>query len=200
MLLKWVNYSELVSLFQLPENYQEEENFKYLNFSYINQDNILVALNNQDVILGILQVGESPRSKIYWMKYVCVHPKYRQIGVAKALINEMCNYLSKIENAQIELSTYEKEGEILINSVSEISKQYPELIVRHKVLGGIYQDAKKDFIKAGDEVTFINNLTGEESIGEVLFFEEFFEPVRVRVKTKNESVFSIEMIYVKKNK
>lgn len=194
---KFVNSQELYQLFQLSVNLNQEEQFRYLNMAYIGDDSLLVALDSQNTILGIIQFGESPKNKIYWMKFVCVHQDHRQSGIAKALIRSMCDFLSKIENAQIELSTYEKEGEVLINSVSEIAREYPDLVVKHRVWGGIYQDAKANFIKAGDVVQFLNHLTGEYSEGTVMYFEEFLETPRVMIKTKSGQA-SIELSNVKK--
>jgi hypothetical protein len=197
MNLQWISVSEIEKLFNLPEN--ESENFKYFNPRFIDNDLLLVSLENNK-ITGILQVGNAPKKdKLFWMKYICVHHEHRQNEISKILLNEMCHKLSQIEDAQIDLSTYEKDGEVLINTVISVASQFPNLSVNHRIWGGPYQSAKNDFIRIGDEVVFIDDNSNQRTIGQVCHFEDFSEPAQVWIKTNQDKIL-IELSKVKKNK
>lgn len=187
--LKWCQKDEIYKIFLDNELYRQEyleKKFKYLDLSWksIESDNTLVAfIDNRPV--GLLQLGQAPQDKnLYWMKYVTVHPEFRQMGVARELITEMCRYVSSIEDARIELSSYEKEGEVLIPMVQEISLQFPELSVKHRTWGTPYQDTKLPFLRTGDKVLVDSpDYSGE---GVLYGFEEWHNPMTILVKISVE--------------
>ena len=189
MELKWVSKEELYKIFESDKNRKDltDKKFKYLDLSYfgIGQDTILIALDGENPV-GVLQMGISPSdSKQYWMKFVTVHPDYRNQGVAKSLITEMFNFVSKIEDGKIDLSTYEESGEVMIGMVQEVSSKFPELLVRHRVWGGPYQDTKKHFFREGEVVRVeYENYVG---VGTIKYFQEFKDYIKVGILTKEET-------------
>lgn len=185
MNLTWCNKDEIYKIFLENEEYHQEyvdNKFKYLDLNYrsIEADLVLVAsIDNRPV--GLLQLGQSNTDKnLYWMKYVTVHPDFRQQGVARQLITEMCRYISSLPEGKIELSSYEKEGEIMIPMVQEISLQFPELSMKHRTWGEPYQDTKLPFFKRGDRVM----VEHEEysGPGTLKYFEEYQTPLTVLVE------------------
>lgn len=205
MELKWLNKNEVYDLFKEEELHQQyvEKKFKYLDLSYrgIDSDLVLVAIVNKQVA-GLLQLGKAPSDKnLYWMKYVTVHPDFRQQGVARNLIQEMFLYLLKIPEARVELSSYEKEGEVMIPMVQDLANQYPQLSVSHRTWGSPYLDAKHDFIRSGDTVWVDDAESGYQGWGEVMYFIEYKTPLKVMIKKKNkEEVLEVEPKFLTHNK
>lgn len=202
MELNWLSRSEIYDLFNDPrlrEEYQKKY-FKYLELSYLDQDLVLCAFIDQKLV-GCLQLGKSPYDQhLYWMKFVTVHPDFRRQNIARNLITEMCQYVSKIPDARIELSSYEKEGEVMIPMVQEIAANFPELSLKHRTFGSPYQDAKLDFLKPGDSVIVSDPHQNYYGEGIVLFFDESAHPLTLTIKTPQNQVWRVVHQFIKKNK
>lgn len=131
--------------------------------------------------VGLLQLGQSNSDKnLYWMKYVTVHPEYRQKGIARMLITEMCRHVSLISDAKIELSSYEKDGEVMITMVQEVSLQFPELTMKHRTWGEPYQDTKIPYLKRDDKVLVEHS--DYSGPGILKYFEEYNNLITVLVE------------------
>jgi hypothetical protein len=201
MELKWLNRDEVYNLFQDEKHREDYQNkkFKYLELSYISSDKLCFAFEN-DQPVGCLQLGQSPQDKnLYWMKFVTVHPDFRQKGIARILITEMCRYISQIPNARIELSSYEKEGEVMIPMVQEIAHEFSNLCIKHRYWGTPYQNAKQDLVKMGDVVEVDDSENNIQAIGEIMYFIEYEEPLKAMIKIKNkDEVVKVQLKYLKK--
>lgn len=183
MELKILSKEEVYNLFnnERDEQYSSEK-FKYLDLGWngIGVDKLVVAFNDFNPI-GILQIGKSPNDKnLYWMKFVTVHPNFRGIGVARALIEEMLNYLSRIPDAELELSSYEKEGEVLIPMVTELAQNYT-MPIRHRRWGDPYQDAKRPYLRKDIKVLIDDPVSGFSGEGTLMFFLEYEKPLQAVV-------------------
>ena len=165
---------------------------------YVKHNRLLVALVDKKPA-GVLQLGQAAQDKnLYWMKFVTVHPDFRKSGIARSLIREMCNYVSKIENAKIDLSSYEKEGEVMMDTVKEIAHEFNSLPIRHRTWATPYQDAKNDFFRNEDEVLVDDDENNMKGQGKILYFVEE-EPVRAVVKLENkENAYKVLLKYLRK--
>lgn len=210
MELKWFSSSEINDLFYdspLLMNEYRAKKFEYLDLKYIGNHRVLLALGqkgNKQIVMGVLQLGKYPKDpNLYMMIFVSIHPDYRKMGIAKTLIKEMCNYVSSIPNARIELSTYEKEGEVLINSVRQIAQEFPELSIKHRVWGGKMQDARQDFFRCDDEVMVNDPISGYQGLGKIMYFDEFENDMvmirKKQVKDPEESVVLVAIKYLSKS-
>jgi len=175
---------KLFQEFDLLEDYKNKK-FKYLDFGYIGQDRLLIASIDRKPV-GVLQLGQAVQDKnLYWMKFVTVHPEYRQLGIARNLIQEMCRHVSKIENAKIELSSYEKDGEVMMEMVRDIALEFFSLSIKHRTWGTPYQDAKNDFFRIDEEVFVDDSEKNLKGLAKIINFIEQ-EPIGAVVKLQNE--------------
>mgnify|MGYP002651515285 CR=1 FL=1 len=185
MEVKILSQHEVYALFQEQKNNQDyvDKNFKYLDLSYkgIDADSVFTAFSDDGEVMGMLQMGKSPYEKnLYWMKFVTVHPKFRQQGVARLLLSSLFSYLEKIEGAEVELSRYEPEGEVMISMVTELAQNY-NLPIRHCKWGDPYQDAKQDYLSKGMIVLVNDPDSGFKGEGTILYFLDYEKPVKALV-------------------
>lgn len=202
MELKWLTNEEINKLLA-DKAFNKElkaDSFKYFIPKYIDYNDQLLAAIIDNKVVGLLQLSLMPRKeKVYAMKYVTVHPKARNQGVAKALLREMVNKVSLIPEASLELSSYEKEGEVLIETVHQLALEYPELSLKHRTWGGgPYQEAKNLFLKADMEVLVEDPTQEIYGVGKILFFQEYTEPLKVVVRIDNKN-YEVEPKYIKKS-
>lgn len=202
-----MNSSEINDLFYdsplLMHDYKDKK-FEFLSLNHIGSDKMLVALDNSKKrirVMGILQLSKYPaKDDLYMMKMVSVHPDYRQRGVAKALIKEMCSYMVATFGTEkrLELSAYEKSGEVLINTVTQIAKEFPELSIKHRVWGegGIAQEAKNNFLRLNDEVVIDDPVSGYKGIGTIFYFDELNKDMVCLRKNKVNSDDEEKAIFV----
>lgn len=200
MKIEIMSKDQLSKLFDDQGRYDDyiSKKYKYLDLGWngIGTDNLVVALDNEK-IAGILQIGKAPQQKnLYWMKFVTVHPDYRNQGIAKSLIREMFNYLSKIPEAEVELSTYEKEGEVLVETVSSLAKEY-DMPIRHRRISEPYQDAKRPYLRIGDKVQVDDPVSGYKGSGILAWFIEYENPVKAFSKrSEDQDPIIVELKYI----
>lgn len=197
--IRKITHNEIYEMLK-DEAFNEEVHkgisLKYFFPQYLHQD-FLIGAFDKDKLCGLIQFGKNPHRKdnnTYAMKFVSVNPQYRNQGIAKKLLEAMIKDLvGKVD--VLELSRYEDEGVVLINTVKELALKYPEITIMHRKRTDPHQNAMNHYIEVGMKVKVDDPTQNLIGIGEVVAFIEYSNPLKVYVKISDQ-VYEVDCKYL----
>lgn len=188
--IKLLNKDEFLQLIKKPLyfNQYKKNTFKFLDLGMLHNDFFLVAFNNNQEIMGLIQFGANPNDQtIYWMKFIEVLPQFKGQKIASMLLEKLCNHLSSISDIQLQISAYQLDGEVLIPTIQRLALNYPQLKIKHKLRSTPYQDAHIDFLRINQEVYVEDPDSGYKGKAIVASFKEYETPLKIKLICQDES-------------
>lgn len=102
---------------------------KYLHIDEMFRETHFVCHTDKDRIIGDLAIQQSPcEMGVLWLKHVSVDSSYRNLGIAKRLI-EACVFHVWCENQVLEISRYSEDGTLFLKPLFDrLAAEMPDVI------------------------------------------------------------------------